>query len=265
VEPLRIALCGAAGRMGAAIVAAVEGEPGLRLVRAIERPGHPLLGRPAGGVELTERLDLRAGECDAILDFSAAAATPGIARAALAAATPLVSGVTGLGDREMQALAEAARRIAVVHAANMSFGVALLERALAAAAERLPDGYDIEIVEMHHRRKQDAPSGTAMRLAALLERMRPASTRLYGRGPAAGARKPGEIAIHSLRGGDVFGEHRVVFAGPGERLEWVHRAESRAAFAAGAVAAARFVRGRGPGLYGMAEVFGIKAGQTGGA
>lgn len=254
MSSLRIALCGAGGRMGSEIVAALEAEPDLTLARAIERPGHPLCGRKLGAVTVESRIEMPGACCDVVVDFSSAEATPELARQAAAAGVALVSGVTALGAAGEAALAQAAERIAVLHAPNMSLGVAVLERLLAKAARRLPPSYDVEILEMHHRRKQDAPSGTALRLAALIEAERAGLTRRHGRGPGSAPRRPGELGIHALRGGEVVGEHRVIFAGPGERLELVHRAESRSAFVAGVFAAVRFVRGREPGLYGMADV-----------
>jgi 4-hydroxy-tetrahydrodipicolinate reductase len=251
---IRVALCGAAGRMGREIAAALTPESGFALVAAIERPDHPALGSPIGGVALGSDLDRALGGCDVVVDFTTPAGTAAHAGAAARAGVPYVSGVTGLDPAQQAALRAAAAEIAIVHAPNLSLGVAILGRLVGEAARALPAEYDVEIVEMHHRRKVDAPSGTALELAAILERARAGLRRVHGRFGPTGPRAPGEIGIHALRGGDVVGEHRVIFAGPGERIELTHRAESRVAFVAGALAAARFVQGRAPGLYGSSDI-----------
>jgi 4-hydroxy-tetrahydrodipicolinate reductase len=256
-EPVRIALCGAAGRMGSAIVRLVAQQPGFIVAHALERAGHPLLGTPVAGTLLAEDLTAALRDCDVLVDFTLASETAAHARAAAAAGVPLVCGVTGLDEAAQAALHLAAERIAVVHAPNMSAGVAVLGHLLSETQRRLPGGYDVEIVELHHRRKFDAPSGTALHLAEILAQGQPGSRIVCGRCGPRGAGDAPEIVIHSLRAGEVVGEHRVLFAGPGERIELTHRAESRDAFASGALAAARFVRGRPRGLYGMNDVLGI--------
>jgi 4-hydroxy-tetrahydrodipicolinate reductase len=253
---IRLVLQGAAGRMGREIARAVSADEGFRLVGAIERPGHPQVGRDLFGV--TVGSDLRAALTDAevVIDFSLPEGTAAAAAAAAAVGSALVSGVTGLGAEPLRALERAAERIPVVYAPNMSRGIALLELLIRDAARRLPADYDIELVEMHHRGKRDAPSGTAERLVHLLQEARPELEAVYGR-RGAGARASGEIGVHAVRGGGVVGEHRVLFAGQGERVELIHRAEDRFAFVGGVLAAARFVRGRAPGLYSMADVLGV--------
>lgn len=254
---IRVALCGAAGRMGRTVAAAIAAEPGMVLTVAVERPDHPEIGTTIEGVTLGADLAGTPGAAfDVVVDFTAPAAALFHARQAARARVAFVTGVTGLDAAQTAALRAAAGEIPIVHAPNLSPGVAVLGRLAQEAVRRLPADYDIEIVEMHHRRKRDAPSGTALELAAILEGVRAGLRRVHGRSGVTGPRGSDEIGIHALRGGEVVGEHRVIFAGPGERLELVHRAESRAAFAAGAIAAIRFVRGRAPGLYGMPEVLG---------
>lgn len=253
-EAIRVALCGAAGRMGRVVAEALAAEPGMLLTAAIERPGHPALGTVIAGVTLGDALTLTPGVCDVVVDFTTPEATVARARQAADARLALVTGVTGLEAAQVAVLRAAAQAIPLVHAPNLSLGVAVLGRLAEEAAARLPAAYDIEIVEMHHRRKADAPSGTALQLAGILQGVRAGLRRVHGRHGATGGRGADEIGIHAVRGGDVVGEHRVIFAGPGERLELVHRAESRAAFARGAIAAVRFVQSRAPGFYGMADV-----------
>jgi len=255
-ETIRVALCGAAGRMGRSMAAAIAAEPGMQLAAAVERPDHPALGTAIEGVTLAAALSVTPETIDVVVDFTTPEGAVARARQAAHARVACVTGVTGLDATQRAALREAAREIPILHAPNLSPGVAVLGRLAREAGQRLPADYDIEIVEMHHRRKRDAPSGTALELAAILESVRAGLRRVHGRHGVTEARGPEEIGIHALRGGEVVGEHRIIFAGPGERLELIHRAESRAAFTAGAIAAVRFVRGRAPGLYGMADVLG---------
>jgi 4-hydroxy-tetrahydrodipicolinate reductase len=253
---IRVALCGAAGRMGREIAAAIAAEPGMRLAAAVERPDHPALGTSIEGVVLDSDLSGHLGTCDVVVDFTSPDALVAHARAAARARVAVVTGVTGLDAAQQAALRLLANEIAVVHAPNMSLGVAVLDRLVREAGRRLPADFDVEIVEMHHRRKTDAPSGTALQLAAILESVRASLRRVHGRVGSTGVRGRDEIGIHALRGGDVVGEHRVIFAGPGERIELTHHAESRASFVGGVIAAVRFVRDRAPGLWGMDDVLG---------
>jgi 4-hydroxy-tetrahydrodipicolinate reductase len=189
-----------------------------------------------------------------LIEFTTAESTADLARAAAAAGAGFVSGTTGLGPEAEAALDRAAERVAVVHAPNMSRGVALLDRLAAEAARALAD-FDIEVEERHHRHKLDAPSGTALALVRTLARARGLTDQNIRQGRSGrGARGGQEIAVHALRGGDWVGEHTLLFAGPGETIELRHRAESRTAFAAGALAAARFAATAAPGRYGMGEV-----------
>jgi len=253
--PLRIVIAGASGRMGEAVARRVLAEPGLELAGLLTRDRDPALGTTpyAGGPRLTSDLSLLAPGM-VLIEFTTADAVAGLARAAAQAGAALVSGTTALTADAEAALARAAEQVPVVHAPNMSRGVALLAE-LAARAARVLAEYDLEIEERHHRHKLDAPSGTALALARTLAEVRGIEPQAVRDGRSGrGARREGEIAIHALRGGDWVGEHTIFLAGPGETIELRHRAESRVAFAAGAVAAARFAAGARPGRYGIRDV-----------
>jgi 4-hydroxy-tetrahydrodipicolinate reductase len=255
---IRIGLSGAAGRMGREVARLCQGNPEFRLVGGIETPGHEQLGMACGTGTIADNPVSLLTQCDVLVDFSVPAVTATLAGACAAAGRPLVSGVTGLSGEQATALRSAAQRVPVVHAPNFSVGVTLLTRLVGLAARMLGPAYDVEIVETHHRRKADAPSGTARLLAEAVRAERRETVLRHGREGAVGPKPAGEVGISSIRTGDVVGEHSVLFGGPGERLELAHKAESRSAFAAGALAAARFVSGREPGLYTMAQVLGLE-------
>ena len=252
---LRIAVAGATGRMGEAVARAVLADPWLELAALFVRAEDPALGTTpfAGGPRATA--DLAALRREMVLvEFTSPEGVLTLAPAAAAAGTALVSGTTALGEAGEAALTAATRSVAVVHAPNMSRGVALLTEIAARAAESLLD-FDLEIEERHHRHKEDAPSGTALALARAIAAARDLGPDDYRHGRRGrGARTAREVGIHALRGGDWVGEHTVILAGPGETIEIKHRAESRAAFVAGALAAARFAAAAPPGRYGMREV-----------
>jgi len=252
--PVRVGICGIAGRMGGEMVRAVSAASDLALVAAIERAEHAWIGRAVEGVAVTSAIEVAARECDVLVDFTAPAATARIARAAAGGGAALLCGATALGEDDRAALAEASGRVAVLDGANFSLGVALLTRLVRAVARALPEA-DVEIVEMHHRGKRDAPSGTALHLARAIAAALPAAGR-EAEHVERGARRGGAIGIHALRGGEVAGEHEVIFAGAGERIILTHRAESRAALAAGAIRAVRFLAGRAPGRYTIDDVLG---------
>ena len=265
---MRIGVTGCAGRMGRMLLQTVLATPGASLAGGIEQPGHPALGEDLGTLAGRPLLGLVAGSdaetlfaaCDVVIDFSAPAAVLINAPLAAATGTALVVGTTGLAGEHRAALAEAARTVAVVAAANMSIGVNLLLGLTRRVAGILGPEWDIEIVEMHHRHKVDAPSGTALALgdaAAAGRGAALAEVAVRSRDGHTGARPAGAIGVATLRGGDVVGEHTVIFAGEGERLELTHKAGSRAVFAAGAVRAALWCEGRAPGLYGMPDVLGL--------
>jgi 4-hydroxy-tetrahydrodipicolinate reductase len=255
---MRLAVVGASGRMGRAVV---------RLARADEHEivcaiGASDVGRDAGelagigaiGTCVVDGLAaIEHARADVVVDFSAPAATRALAPIAAAAGTAIVSGTTGLDESAREALDRASTQVPVLWEPNMSIGIHVLTGLVAAAAAALDD-WDVEIVEMHHRAKIDAPSGTALRLAEAIQRVRSSARLVHGRQGARVARSPEEIGVHALRGGDVVGDHVVHLAGGGERLELVHRATSRDVFAHGAVRAARWIAGRPPGRHTLGDV-----------
>jgi len=262
---MKVALNGAAGAMGRLLVGLIIDEEDCELVAAIERADHPDIGRDAGSLSGHERLGVPlsaelTAPADVMLDFSVPEATLMQARVCAERGIAMVIGTTGLSEQQSEEIRErVAARVPVLMAPNMSIGVNMLYELVERVAGALPGGYDVEIVEAHHRRKKDAPSGTAMellrRVAGALGRQPDAAAR-FGRRGACGPRSPEEIGVHAIRGGDVVGDHTVIFAGEGERLELTHRATSRLVFARGALAAARFLEGQPPGLYSMRDVLG---------
>jgi 4-hydroxy-tetrahydrodipicolinate reductase len=265
---MRIAVLGAAGRMGQSLIRNVAATPGCVLAGALEAKGSPALGQDAGevagleplGVAITaDPLPVFAG-VDGVLDFTVPAAT--VAFAALAAQARIVQviGTTGFSDADLAKLDAAAQHATIVKAGNMSLGVNLLAGLTARVAQVLGPEFDIEIIEMHHRHKRDAPSGTSLMLGEAAARGRGVSLKdhsVRSRDGNIGPRREGDIGFVAMRGGDVVGEHRVIFAGPGERIELAHIATDRGIFARGAVRAALWGRGQGPGLYSMADVLGL--------
>ena len=262
-----IGIPGAAGRMGTALAREAVESDDCRVVAATEAPGHPAIGQDCGalagigpiGVTVSTDADAMFRAADAVLDFTLPSAAAGHAARAAEAKTALVVGTTGLGATERAALEAAAAQAVVVQAPNMSLCVNLLMRLTEQVAGLLDADYDIEIVEMHHRHKIDAPSGTALGLGRAAARGRGVALDAVGRrgrDGATGARPRGEIGFAALRGGDVVGDHSVIFAADGERLELTHRAASRRTYARGALRAARWAQTRRPGLYTMADVLG---------
>ena len=266
---MRIGVLGCAGRMGRAVLAEVLAADDLVLAGGVEPAGHPAIGQDLGSLAGTDPVGLVAQRdapaliraADVVIEFSTPAATLGHAESAAAVGIPHVIGTTGLSSAEAAALRAAAQAIPVVWAANMSLGINLLQGLVEQAARALPaDVFDIEVVEMHHRHKVDAPSGTALalgRAAAAGRAVDLDAVAERGRDGLTGARVSGRIGFAALRGGDVVGDHTVIFAGAGERLELTHRATDRRIYARGAVQAARWVPGRPPGLYGMRDVLGL--------
>jgi|RhiMethySRZTD1v2_1073278.scaffolds.fasta_scaffold309332_2 4-hydroxy-tetrahydrodipicolinate reductase len=270
--PVNVAIAGAGGRMGQALIEATLGAvPDFALVAALDVAGSPALGRDAGerfgrttGIVVGSDIDAAVKAADVLIDFTRPAGTLGHAAACARQRKALVAGTTGLTAAQKADLAAHARTIPIVFAPNMSVGVNVLVKLVEMAAARLGPAYDIEIVEMHHKHKVDAPSGTALWLgeaAAAGAGVDLADHAVRARDGVTGERKPGTIGFAALRGGDVVGEHTVVFAAAGERVELTHRATSRQNFAAGALRAAAFAAGRlaplAPGLYGMNDVLGL--------
>ena len=268
---VRIAVAGAGGRMGQALVEAVLAAPDLTLAAALDVPGSAALGQDAGersgrraGVAVTDDVDAALAVSDVLIDFTRPEGTLAHAAACERRRVALIAGTTGLSPAQKAALAAHAQAVPIVFAPNMSVGVNVLVKLVELAAARLGPAYDVEIVEMHHRHKVDAPSGTALRLgeaAAAAMKTTLAESAVYAREGVTGERRAGTIGFATLRGGDVVGEHTVIFAGTGERVELTHKATSRQTFAGGALRAARFAaacRAAGrPGLYDMADVLGL--------
>ena len=265
---MKIGIVGCAGRMGRMLMNAVTEAEGCALSGGTERPGSPLVGQDVGAVLGLGNLNAFVGEnpsalfaaSDAVIDFTAPAAT--ILHAALAAemGTVLIVGTTGLSKDDEAKLTEAAKSATIVYAPNFSVGITLLMALTERAAAILGADYDIEIVEMHHHHKVDSPSGTALGLGRSAAKGRAValdSVWCKTRDGLIGARPRGEIGFATLRGGDVVGDHTVMFASEGERVELTHKASSRAVFAKGAVRAALWAKDQGPGLYSMRDVLGL--------
>lgn len=265
---MRLAVVGAAGRMGRMLVKTITETPGVRLCGAIEQKGSSSLGEDAGllagagkaNVTIADDAKTALAMAHGVLDFSSPAASLSFAALAADAGIVHVVGTTGLAEGDLAKLKEAAKRAVIVRSGNMSLGVNLLAALVKRVASALGPEYDIEILEMHHRHKVDAPSGTALllgeaaaagRAVALNERA------VRSRDGHTGARKAGDIGFAALRGGSVVGEHSVIFAGASERIELTHRAEDRAIFAHGAIRAALWARDKRPGFYSMADVLGL--------
>lgn len=255
--------------MGRALLCALAETPGMKLSFALERDGHPDLGRDSGelagigksGIALTDDPLEALAASDAVLDFTVPAFSVELSALAAQARIVHVIGTTGFCESELARLNAAARHAVIVKSGNMSLGVNLLAALVKQAAKALP-GFDVEIVEMHHRMKVDAPSGTALLLGEAAAEGREISLHDHqerGRDGQTGPRKDGAIGFASLRGGTVVGDHTVIFAGPFERIELTHRAEDRSLFARGALTAASWGQGKKPGLYSMRDVLGLQA------
>ncbi len=269
MNDLAIGVVGAAGRMGRTIVEACAATEGVRLGAAVEAPGNALVGQDAGvvagvgesGVRIADSLREVVGDFDVVIDFTVADATVSNLEICREAGRRAVVGTTGLSDAQRARIGEMAEDVAMVVAPNMSVGVNLVFRLVEIAAGVLGDEVDVEVIEAHHRHKVDAPSGTAVRLgevlAAALGRDL-AECAVYGREGHTGPRERATIGFETIRAGDIVGEHTVLFAGTGERIEVTHRASSRTNFAQGALRAAEWVSGRERGLYDMQDVLGLR-------
>jgi 4-hydroxy-tetrahydrodipicolinate reductase len=265
---MRLVVVGASGRMGRVLIRAVDEAPDLLLVGAIDQPGSEFIGRDAGelaglpplGVKISDDALTHFAAADGVIDFTVPQATVGYAALAAQARIVHVIGTTGFSPEDEEKIAAASRHAAIVKSGNMSLGVNLLAALVRRVARTLDDGFDIEVLEMHHNRKIDAPSGTALLLGQAAAQGRGVALEengVFTRHGHTGARKAGDIGFATLRGGSVVGEHNVIFAGQAERIELAHKAEDRGIFARGALAAARWARGRKPGLYSMADVLGL--------
>ncbi len=264
----KIAVTGAAGRMGRELIRIISETPGVTVSGATETPDSPHIGADIGtlaglsplGVAVTSDPAALAAASDAVIDFTVPAATVAMAAHAASAGIVHVIGTTGLSENDESAIAAASRHATVIKAGNMSLGVNLLTSVTRRIAEALDADFDIEIVEMHHRQKVDAPSGTALMLgkaAAEGRGIELTTASVRTRDGHTGPRRRGDIGFATLRGGTVIGDHTVVFAGDGERIEITHRAGDRSIFARGAVKAAVWGKGKQPGLYTMIDVLGL--------
>ena len=270
VNQIEVGIVGCAGRMGQMIVAQVDATDGCVVAGATEHVGHTTVGQDVGllaglgplGVNIGDDAAHMIAAVDAVIDFTGPEATLEHARLAAQAGAVIIIGTTGISDEQGEELARAARHVPVVWAPNMSVGVTLLLALTEQVATVLDDSFDIEILEMHHRHKVDAPSGTALglgRAAAAGRKSDFDAVKQAVRDGHTGARPDGEIGFATLRGGNVVGDHTVVFAGEGERIELSHKAASRKIFAAGAVRATQWAMGRDPGLYSMRHVLGFES------
>ncbi len=264
---LKVAIAGAGGRMGRTLIDAIAAATDMQLHAALEARGSPLVGSAAevnaapASLRITDDLAAIAG-ADVLIDFTRPAGTLAHVDQCRRSGVAIVIGTTGFSEIEKQQIAGAGATIPLVLAPNMSVGVNVTLRLLEIAAKALAEGYDIEIVEMHHRHKVDAPSGTALQMGETIARALDrnlADCAVYDRHGVTGERDPSSIGFAVLRGGDCVGEHTVVFAGTGERVEISHRATSRNTFSTGALRAARFVAGRPPGCYSMSDVLGLSS------
>ncbi len=266
-QPLRIAVAGASGRMGRMLIEAVTGAPDLLLAGALDLPGSPAIGQDASaflgspsGVHITADLDAGLAGAQVLIDFTRPEGTLAHLTACRALGVRAVVGTTGFSPVQKAQIAAEAQHVAVMLAPNMSVGVNVVLKLLDVAARALSQGYDIEIIEAHHRHKVDAPSGTALQLgevvaAALGRDLKDCA--VYARQGVTGERDPSSIGFATVRGGDIVGDHTVLFAGTGERIEITHKASSRATFAQGALRAARFLASQERGLFDMNDVLGL--------
>jgi 4-hydroxy-tetrahydrodipicolinate reductase len=268
VSALKTVIAGVSGRMGRALLEAVAADPGCVLHGALDRAGGQSVGQDAGsyggsrtGVAITDQPAAALAGADVLVDFTRPEATFAYLDACRKAGVNLIIGTTGFDAAGKAAIEAAAKEIGIVFAPNFSVGVNLLMKLAETAARVLAEGYDIEIIEAHHRHKVDAPSGTALGIgqavAGTLGRDLKTCA-VYGREGVTGERKPDTIGFATVRGGDIVGDHTLLFAGVGERVELTHKASSRATFAQGALRAAKWLHGKGPGLYDMRDVLGLK-------
>jgi 4-hydroxy-tetrahydrodipicolinate reductase len=265
---VRTIIAGAAGRMGMRLVALTLDTPALQLSGAVEAKGHPALGKDAGevaqvgqvNVTVTDDLNSCLSQGDVIIDFTAPSSCLANLQQAVKSAKAMVIGTTGFSDQELAELHAFARKIPCVFSPNMSVGINVLLSTVGKIARSLGEQYNIEVIEAHHNKKKDAPSGTALKLAeALAEGMEwdLKEVGVYARHGITGERKTREIGMQTIRAGDIVGDHTILLGGPGERIEITHRAHTRDTFARGALRAAEWVALKPPGLYSMADVLGL--------
>lgn len=265
---MKIAIAGASGRMGRMLIQQVLDTEGVTLSGALDVPGAAAVGQDAGlflgrdtGVAISDDAQSVIAQADCLIDFTRPEGTLGHLAIARRSGTKMVIGTTGFDDAGKAAIAEAAGEIAVVFAANMSVGVNVTFKLLEVAAGMLSSGYDIEIIEAHHRHKVDAPSGTALAMGEVIAGKLGRDLKecgVFAREGHTGEREPGSIGFATVRGGDIVGDHTVMFAGIGERIEITHKSSSRQSYADGSVRAARFLAGKDKGLFDMQDVLGLR-------
>ena len=265
---MKIAIAGASGRMGRMLIETVLNESDAELVGALDRPGAPELGQDAGaflgkttGVVLTDDIERVFADADFLIDFTRPEGTLAHLEAALRHNVKMIIGTTGFDDAQKAQLRAAGEKIAIVFAPNMSIGVNVTMKLLEFAAKQFAQGYDIEIIEAHHRHKVDAPSGTALAMGEVVAKALGRDLKdcaVYGREGVTGERDPSTIGFAAIRGGDIVGDHTVLFAGIGERIEITHKSANRLSYAQGALRAARFLAGRDTGFFDMQDVLGLR-------
>lgn len=268
MEKIRFAIAGAGGRMGRTLIEAVLKAPDAALAAVLEIPGSPLLGKDAGelvgspcGVAVTSDVEAALAQADCLIDFTRPEGTLAHLAVCRKHGVHAVIGTTGFGAEQKTRIEEAAREIPIVFAPNMAVGVNAVFKLLDIAARILNEGYDVEVIEAHHRHKVDAPSGTALRMGEVVAKALERSLEecaVYGREGHTGERPATQIGFATVRGGDIVGDHTVLFAGTGERVEITHKAASRMPYALGSLRAARFMRGKTNGLFDMQDVLGLR-------
>lgn len=268
MQKMRIAVAGASGRMGRMLIEATLAADDAQLVAALDRPGSPMLGRDAGelvggacGVNVTADVEAALDKADFLIDFTRPEGTLAHLEVCQRLGVKMIIGTTGFDDAGRARLRQAAERLAIVFAPNMAVGVNAVFKLLDVAARILESGYDIEVIEAHHRLKVDAPSGTALRMGEVVAQALGRDLKqcaIYGREGHTGEREASTIGFSTIRGGDIVGDHTVMFAGLGERVEITHKAASRMPYATGSLRAARWLRARACGLYDMQDVLGLR-------
>ena len=265
---INVAVAGSSGRMGRMLIEAVLGSSDLRLAAALEQAGNAHVGKDAGEligvpchVTISDQVESSVKGCHVLIDFTRPEGTLAHLAVCRRQGVNMVIGTTGFSEAQRRSITDAAREIGIVFAPNMSVGVNVLFKLLEVAANALGEGYDVEIIEAHHRHKVDAPSGTALKMGEVVAQAlgrNLAACAIYGREGVTGERKNETIGFATVRGGDIVGDHTVMFAGTGERVEITHRAASRATYAQGAIRAARFLTGRKTGLFDMHDVLALR-------
>ncbi len=266
---MRVAIAGSGGRMGRTLIEAVLGDASLSLCGALELAGSPLIGKDAGelagtapcGVTVSDDVALTVAQADCLIDFTRPQGTLAHLAACVKSGTRMIIGTTGLSEEDKRLISGAARSIAMVFSPNMAVGVNVVFKLAEVAARALGEGFDVEIIEAHHRHKVDAPSGTALHLGKIVSEAlgRDLSRAAqHGRQGVTGERDPATIGFHAIRGGDIVGEHTVLFAGPGERVEVVVRSGNRLTYALGALRAVKFLENKRAGLFDMQDVLGLR-------